>query len=264
MINCGKIIDKYQVEPIVLTISMDGVEPDISDMLIDSTVAPYLKRLPSFFWARDHFVMSKATIDPFLTTPLIPIVALAYVMIMQEVSITSLEHRDDVTVKMLYGIKAEIADQETRHDGQAVEFLLKICKKSCKQYKRILNALEEDPIEKKRIRSYAVDGLCYSETCLKKYSTNSELAILEDVAETSYHSNNSSRHSTPLRTTEAEEKIPDLEWAKRIVEHYKRKNERMNWQACFDTGRDAGYFNGYANAHSLKNSFNRFKQKQLQ
>jgi hypothetical protein len=102
---CEHIIDKHQVEPIALTICINAVRKEVTSMLEETTRAPFMRKLPSYDWTQDHFFISEAMIASFLdTTPLPPIVALAYVMIKQEISLLGLEHRDDATVKMLYAI----------------------------------------------------------------------------------------------------------------------------------------------------------------
>lgn len=122
-------------------------------MLEETTRAPFMKKLPSYGWAQVHFFISEATIASFLdTTPLPPIVALVYVMMKQEISLLGLEHRDDATVKMLNAIAKESLDYEIHNEEKTVEVLLDVCKDSSIQYKRILEALEEDNGDTKRAR----------------------------------------------------------------------------------------------------------------
>ncbi|CAO3702546.1 unnamed protein product [Rhizopus stolonifer] len=72
---------------------------------------------------------AEATIVSFLdTTPLPSIVALAYVMTKQEISLLGLEHRDDSTVKMLYAIAKETLDHEIHNEEKTVEVLLNVCR----------------------------------------------------------------------------------------------------------------------------------------
>ncbi|KAI9485772.1 MAG: hypothetical protein EXX96DRAFT_472750, partial [Benjaminiella poitrasii] len=63
-----------------------------------------------------------------VTTPLSPIVALVYVMIKQESSLLSLEHRYDATVKMLYAIAKETLDHKIQNKEKTVEVLLNVWK----------------------------------------------------------------------------------------------------------------------------------------
>ncbi|KAI7873613.1 uncharacterized protein EV154DRAFT_569970 [Mucor mucedo] len=255
---CGNLIDKYHVEPVVLTLSIDKVQEGIARMLTETTKAPFMRKLPCHFWAQDHCVISKTILQKFLTAPLPPLAALAYVLISQEVTPLGLEHKNDATVQMLYDIKNKTIEQTSHHD----ELLLKVCKNSLYQYKRILGALEEDKRDTKRIRSLAIDGLCYAETYLNKYAPEDSTLNIEGDVEAGCSNNDSSKCSTPTKiTTRAKGKMSDMEWAKKVTDDFKKKNGRMNWQACFDMGREAGYFSNYANVNSLKNSYNRMKMK---
>ncbi|KAG1150460.1 hypothetical protein G6F37_002195 [Rhizopus arrhizus] len=240
---CGHIIDKYQVEPIALTICTNAVRKKVTSMLEETTRAPFMKKLPSYSWAQNHFFISEATIASFLdTTPLPPIVALAYVMIKQEISLLGLEHRDDATVKMLYAIAKESLDHEIHNEEKTVEVLLNVCKDNSIQYKRILEALKEDSGDIKRARLYANDGLLYVETCLKKYSCHGftstmpePLPLPEAVVEAN-NSSSSSSHQTPLRAIETEKRITDMEWIAEFIDNYTAEKKKMNWQVCFDIG----------------------------
>ncbi|KAI7903239.1 uncharacterized protein BX663DRAFT_507950 [Cokeromyces recurvatus] len=44
---CGHIIDKYQVEPIALTICINSTRREITKKLTETDKAPFMKRLPS-------------------------------------------------------------------------------------------------------------------------------------------------------------------------------------------------------------------------
>ena len=45
---------------------------------------------------------------------------------------------------------------------------MQTCKHNYDQYKRILEAIEEDKINTKRVRTNADNGLLYNEICLRK------------------------------------------------------------------------------------------------
>ncbi|KAI7893235.1 uncharacterized protein EV154DRAFT_402855, partial [Mucor mucedo] len=124
---CGHIIDKYNVEPIALAICVHEVRKTISDRFLETPKADFLKRLPSEWWAKEHLFMSKATISDFLNTPLSEMVALVYVLTEQEGSLLSLEHRDDLTVQMLYVIYKVALEHEIRDEERTVEVLLNFC-----------------------------------------------------------------------------------------------------------------------------------------
>ena len=140
----GHVIDKYHVEPIALTICVYEVRKSVSDLLLETPKARYLKKLSSDCWTQGHFFISKETISDFLNTPLSGMVALGYVLTKQEVSLLSLEYRDDPTVHMLYDVSRVALEHEIRDEERTVEVLLNVCENNQDQYKRIIEAIEED------------------------------------------------------------------------------------------------------------------------
>ena len=160
--------------------------------------------------------MTKATILDFLNTPLSEMVALGYVLTKQEVSLLSLEHRDDPTMQMLYDISRVALEYEIRDEERTAEVLLNVCENNQNQYKRIIEAIEEDGNDSKRSRIYAYDGLIYNETCIRKYTkqlSNSSipepLALLPTV-----RANGSSKptHKSPLKIIDLNSRKTDMEW----------------------------------------------------
>lgn len=262
---CGHIFDKYQVEPIALTICINTARREITKKLTETDKAPFIKRLPSDEWAQAHYFINETIIASSLQTPLLPMVAFAYVLTKQQVSLLGLEHRNDPTVQMLYSIMKETLDHEVHNEETTVNILLNVCNNNSNQFKRILEALETDG-DAKRARLYADDGLLYAQTCIRKYSQTSSstmpepLALPQEVVEGS--SSSSSSHQNPLREIEPEKRMTDMEWAKKFIEEYKAENKRMNWQICFAKGQEAGFFKNYTNAQSLKNTYNGLKPKQ--
>ncbi|KAG2231913.1 hypothetical protein INT48_001427 [Thamnidium elegans] len=127
---CGHIIDKYHVEPIALTICVHEVRKSVSNLLLETPKAHYLKKLPSDCWAQEHFFMK--------------MVAFGYVLTKQEASLLSLECRNDPTVQMLYDISRVALEHEIRDEERTVEVLLNVCENNQDQYKRIIEAIEED------------------------------------------------------------------------------------------------------------------------
>jgi hypothetical protein len=51
---------------------------------------------------------------------------------------------------------------------KTIEVLLNVCKHNHDQYKKILEAIEEDGTNAKRMRMYTYSGLFYNEICLQK------------------------------------------------------------------------------------------------
>lgn len=210
--------------------------------------------------------MSKATISGFLNTPLSEMVALGCVLTEQETSMLSLEHRDDPTVQMLYEISRVAHEHGIQDEERAVEALLDVCENNQSQYKRILEVIDEDGREPKRVRIYANDGLIYNETCIRKYRKQlSNLSMPESLELPSAVQTSSSSkpiHKNPLRVIDPSPRKTDMEWVKEFVEEHKITSKKMNWKKCYDEGRKAGYLGTYSTAQSLKNTFNKLNPKQ--
>ncbi|CAO0794295.1 unnamed protein product [Mucor circinelloides] len=205
------------------------------------------------------------TISDFLNTPLSEMVALGYVLTKQEASLLGLEHRDDPTVQMLYGISRVALEHEIRDEEGTVEVLLKVCKNNQDQYKRIIEAIGEDGNDSKQARIYANDGLIYNEACIRKYTKQlSNSPMQEPLAlPPTVQASSSSKptHKSPLRIIDPNPRKTDMEWVIEFVGEYKTTKKRMNWKMCFDEGRNAGYLGTYSNPQSLKNTSNKLNPK---
>lgn len=248
-----------------MTICVHEVRKSVSDLLLDTPKASYLKKLPSDCWAQEHYFMSKETISKFLNTPLSEMVALGYVLTKQEASLLSLEYRDDPTVQMLYEISRVALEHEIRDGKRLIEVLLNVCENNRDQYKRIIEAIEKDGNDTKRARIYANDGSIYNETCIQKYTkqhSNSSMPEHLALSSTVQDSSSSrSSHESQLRIIDPNPKKTGMEWVKEFVEEYRTTKKRMNWKMCFDEGRNAGYLETYSNFQSLKNTFNKRNSK---
>lgn len=77
---CNHVIEKYHVEPIVLTICVNRIRECGGDLFADTAKAPFLSELPSEFWAQEHLFINKHIISAFLNTPLSEMVAPGYVL----------------------------------------------------------------------------------------------------------------------------------------------------------------------------------------
>ncbi|RCH86592.1 hypothetical protein CU097_010018 [Rhizopus azygosporus] len=114
--------------------------------------------------------MSKEAISDFLNTPPSEMVTLGYVLTKQKASLLSLEYRDAPTMQMLYDISRVALEHEIQDEERTVEALLSVCENNQNQFKRIIEAVEEDGSDPKRARKYTNDGLTYNETCIRKYT----------------------------------------------------------------------------------------------
>ncbi|KAI8079259.1 hypothetical protein BDF21DRAFT_399352 [Thamnidium elegans] len=90
-------------------------------------------------------IIDKYHVEPIaLTICVHEMVAFGYVLTKQEASLLSLECRNDPTVQMLYDISRVALEHEIRDEERTVEVLLNVCENNQDQYKRIIEAIEED------------------------------------------------------------------------------------------------------------------------
>ncbi|CEP14887.1 hypothetical protein [Parasitella parasitica] len=222
-------------------------------------------KLLSECWAPEHLFMNKYTIFAFLNAYLQKMVALGYILTERQVSLLGLEYRDDPTVQMLYELSKQLLDHEAQDEEKSIEVLLNVCTTNREQYKRILEAIDEDGNDNKRAKIYANNGLMYNESCIPKYTnqlaTTSSMPEPLELPTTVHASSSTLTRASLLRAIESAPKKTDMEWVREFVESYKAAKKRMNWQKWFDKGRNAGYLITYANPQCLKNTFNKLKPR---
>jgi 23S rRNA A2030 N6-methylase RlmJ len=138
-------------------------------------------------------------------------------------------------MQMLYDISRVALEHEIRDEERTVEVLLNVCENNQDQYKRIIEAIEEDGNDSKRARIYANDGLIYNETCIRKYTKQlSNSSMPEPLAlspKVQASSSNKPTHKSPLRIIDPNPRKTDMEWVKEFVEEYrttKKENELEN------------------------------------
>ncbi|KAL7321355.1 hypothetical protein PS15m_001131 [Mucor circinelloides] len=101
--------------------------------------------------------------------PLPPLLALGYVFMEQKCSLFGLQYKEDPTVILLYRIAKEALDHHLQDHQSTVDSLVDVTKETQKQFKRILEATNENEPNLKRVRNLASAGVLYTETCLHKY-----------------------------------------------------------------------------------------------
>jgi len=100
---------------------------------------PFLKRLPSGYWASEHLIMIPSTVDSPLKEPLNSLVAFEYVFMEQKCSLLGLKSRNGTTVKLLYSVAKAILAREVRPHEATIDVLVDVCtvrksKSSSKEY----------------------------------------------------------------------------------------------------------------------------------
>lgn len=262
---CNHIYENHNnIEPIALTFCIKMTRTEIAKDFQNTDKGPFLKKLPSDYWASQHLIMTPSTVDGHLNEPLDPLAALEYVFMKQKCSLLGLELRNDATVKQLYLVAKEVLDREVRPHEATVVVLADVCAQTQKQFKRILEAIDEDGPSSKRARKYAGMGIMYTETCLHKYKRqcSSESSMKQPLDLSEGVSPTVGRQEVQVMSIiEPEKQKRDLDVVAEFITEYMKTNKRMNWRQCYDEGRADGYYKNYKDANTLKATYHQVRSK---
>ncbi|ORX59655.1 hypothetical protein DM01DRAFT_1333120 [Hesseltinella vesiculosa] len=171
-----------------------------------------------------------------------PLFALGYVLMEQKSSLLGLQWKEDPTVMLLYTIAKEVLKNEIQEHETTIDALIETNTETNRQFKRILQVLEEDG-DQKRIKKLATAGDLYTTACLYKYQQQEP----DDLTAMPVPPNISS-------TIQA--KRGDMKYAAVFKENHLTTHKRMDWQRCYEEGLAHGFFKEYKNYKALKNTFN--------
>jgi hypothetical protein len=257
---------EFKAKPIVVVF---GVHATRNDVTSDFEASPYtfMKQIPSKYWAEKCYILDHNTIaEDTKTTPLPPMLAIAYFFSCQKLSLLATEYRDDLTLQALYSIVKEQTDAKIPAEQSTADVLLEVCNQTNLQFKKILNTLEPmpDTLLKKRLRAYADDGALYTHTCKRMYSGRCD-ALVEpmppppELPESATQLlNQIASPTTDILRAEVGMPTTDMEY----VQQYRQNTEVMDWKLCFETGKKEGFFGSYSNSASLKTAFYKKKYNQ--
>ncbi|KAG2216373.1 hypothetical protein INT45_007376 [Circinella minor] len=205
------------------------------------------------------------TIQPELNDPnkeLHPLVALEYVFQKQACSLQSLKFKHNPTVKLLYSIAKEALNNQVPQHQETVDILVDVCIETRNQFKRILDALDED---NKGARVYASAGVLYSETCSQKYKSQSlQDTSMPEPPELPEGVKASTRREPIQVLWEAEpERVKsDMQFIDEFVEDWLKTHKRISWAECVSEDKKQGYYKiMYRNNNSLKSTYYELKKK---
>ncbi|KAI9244667.1 hypothetical protein BDA99DRAFT_610062 [Phascolomyces articulosus] len=183
-------------------------------------------------------------------SPLSPLVALGYMLMEQKGSLSGLQrYKCNPTILLL----SKIVKQYTLDHDIKIQGLVDIATQTRDQFKRILEASNENEPDLKRIRTLASDGVVFTQKCLDKYQRQ-------------HNTSNDPSSTTPsFADISATQPVApnDMTYAAQFKEYYLKRQKRMSWKVCFETGVENGYFKSYKNASSLKSTFNEAQNKKL-
>lgn len=263
---CGHLCDEYDVEPIVVILSIHPIPSQIVNTLANTDTASYMKILPSTHWAQAAYFLDPKTIkESLLETPLSPLVAIEYVFSKQEQSLFGLEKKDDPIVQMLYAVSKKALDSQISTDEKTVHVLLDVCSNTGNQFKRIIDAVEQDGPDMKKIKQYALDGARYTTSCISKHllQGSSSSTMPEPISlPTNVEPSANYQAQQVLKEIPITKGKTDMEWSKEFVDQCKKENRKMSWKNCHELGLAEGYFKSYKNHQSLKSTYHSWLSNQ--
>lgn len=169
-----------------------------------------------------------------------------------------LEYRDDQTVQMIYDIARNALRNEISGEETTQNALIDMCRNNEEQYRRIIQAAENDGGNLEIITTYARDDIVYNKTFLNRFTQPLQSTMPESPSLTfsgELSSSITGQSPNPLREI-ASCRLSDIEYAKQYYNDYIKGHNRMKWTNCYNDCLKLGFFKSYKNATILKNTYN--------
>jgi hypothetical protein len=234
---CLNTFEDTKSLPVLMVISIDGFSSKLfRDTSFSQAEGDPFYTHPCQSWATKVWIYTPDSISKFVDKiPLDPMIAIAYVFMMQQPSILALDQHDDPTIQEIYKSALNTFSVETDVINHSIKHMRTFCDAVCCQFKKILkcdqNATE---ISRKRLRCYAEDAVKYAEY-FKRHHLSAE-----------------SESVTPIENALLDEPSADL-----IFVNNKRAKPkgRFNWAICYDEGQQIGLFSRYSSHITLQRAF---------
>ncbi|RCI04426.1 hypothetical protein CU098_004721 [Rhizopus stolonifer] len=239
------VIKEHCASPIIVVFGIHPTKTSIATDLIQNDQIPYAKEYPCKPWAKSFYILDPTTINSHVhEQPLEPLVAVEYFLYQQKRTLLSMDSKERAveTIQLLYSIVKQIFENEVTLEERTIGVLLNVCEQTQKQFYKIKEALEIEDLEelRKRAREYTEDGYTYLESCKAKYrriSLPEPLDLPEEAKKSGSYSGEYNEDLLPA-LDQPNTKSPDFVF----VENFRSNEKRMNWSACFNTGRAKGLF----------------------
>ncbi|KAG0182697.1 hypothetical protein DFQ29_002827 [Apophysomyces sp. BC1021] len=228
--------------PIVVAICIHSTTQELLNLTTECDTMPFMMQLPCHGWAKSCFLLNAESISNHLQqNPLHPLVALGHFFIEQEPSLVSMKKRDDETIQLLYSIAKRVFEDEITLDEAKRGTLKDVCTHAYNQLNMARQTLIEDvPEEASRKRTIECldDGMIFIEELRTKYRISSS--------------------PTEITTATTSEQ-GNQNW--QFIDAYRNENGTdMDWNQCFEAGKQKGLFKKYAKYQSVKSAYFRAKK----
>ncbi|KAI8393778.1 uncharacterized protein BYT42DRAFT_609548 [Radiomyces spectabilis] len=261
---CKEIFAEYGASPVVLVIAIHECSRQILNKASKIKSKPFFFKLPCYPWANQCFILSKESISSHIDkTPLDPVVALGSFFVEQKQTLAEHTHHDDPTIQQLYCITRRIVQNQIKQKSR-ISHLLRVVEDAESRYDKVIRMLDDDADDtktKKRSIDYLEEAMNLLRTYKRQYISSPSSTM-------SGFSTSSARHSRdpslePPSSTNDHGTTDDNTTNWQYIEEYMEEigGDRMNWEACYKDGCRKGYFKTYSTPASLKNAYNRWKNK---
>ncbi|KAI8967063.1 hypothetical protein BDF20DRAFT_902387 [Mycotypha africana] len=248
---------RYKCYPIVLIFCVDTVSQAVMQTFEQSNTKENMFETTCYYWAKNCYLTSNRIIEPALSNESSankdPIVAIQYFFGSQQRNIMTLDLYDDVTIVELYTIAKNETEKYVDASESQLNALATICSASEDQFKKIKNILKDELAANSKALKYVNQGIDYHSKLKRKY----EEIIFEDKGETT------TPMAEPAEVTVIESVVQSSLTDEEItfIENFiSKKNGRMSWKTCWETGSRVGYFTRFGNEQSLRVVYSRLRK----
>jgi ElaB/YqjD/DUF883 family membrane-anchored ribosome-binding protein len=232
---------RYKIYPIVLIFAIKGFSSAVVEK--DFTVASkkFFLKTDSKFWAKECLLLSSKSILGYVgESPMNPIVAMGYFITSGAVSLASLKHQSDPTVRLLYQTSKQLIMNEMDKKNKSVKSIGSVLENIKRQ---IENIVDED----ENTSRSAVKKIKHSiEKSLELINEQSKQLECENIAESSQSSITGNKYT--------EKDIL-------FIESMSKPGKNKNWKCIYNEGKAQGLFNSYSSSHNLKTSYHHLKKR---
>lgn len=171
----------------------------------------------------------------------------------QQRNIMALDLYDDVTIIELYTVAKNETEKHAGASESQLNALATICSTSENQFKKIRNLLKGELPANSKVLKYVNQDVDYHSKLKRKY----EEIVFEDKDETT------TPMEEPAEIKVIESVVQDSLTDEEItfIENFiSKKNGKMSWKICWETGSRVGYFKRYGNGESLRVTYSRVRK----
>ncbi|CAO3677247.1 unnamed protein product [Umbelopsis ramanniana] len=235
---CLNIFDDVKVLPVLVVIGIDGFSSkEFRDLSFDKSDSNAFYTHPCQSWAKKVHVYTACSIAKNIeSSPMDPMIALAYVLILREKKLVMLDEYHDPTIQDIYKTALNVFSFHKDNKNDLTRRTESFCDAMASQFAKILKYEKDDSQKsRKRLRQYAEDGI-------------------EFARQFKHRQLEKSPSVTPIREPTPDKPSGDLAF---VDNERAQSSGRFNWALCYEKGRAAGMFTRYSSHITLKQALSR-------